>query len=316
MLPFAKLVSFLDILTPLFITISAGYAATRYGLIPREGIRYLGLYVIKIAMPCMLFKALSERPFQEIFKPDYIAIYALGSLFTLILAIFFSFYIRKKNFSISTVMAMGSSFSNSGYIGYPIVTQILGTAAIVPVALTLFVENAFMLPIALALASSTAGDSSILRSVSRSIIALAKNPIIWGIILGICISAFNLNTPDALLTVVDKFGSTSGSVALFTIGGSLVGLQLKGMRTDISQITFGKLFIHPSVILLFLMLTPNMPSLYQNAAVLLACMPMMSIYPIIGAQYGIAQLCATALLGATLLSFFSISWWGFSLAVL
>jgi hypothetical protein len=45
----------------------------------------------------------------------------------------------------------------------------------------------------------------------------------------------------------------------------------------------------------------------QVAAVLFACAPMMSIYPIMGQKYGHEGLCAATLLAATVTSFFSIS---------
>ncbi|NQZ33558.1 MAG: AEC family transporter [Oceanospirillaceae bacterium] len=315
MLSLAKLIGFLEILTPLFMAIGVGFAATKYQLVPREGIRYLGLYVINIALPCMLFKALAERSIAEIFQRDYIAIYFFASLATLLIGIFFSFYIRRKNLAISTVMAMGSSFSNSAYIGYPIVFQLLGVTTIVPVALTLMVENAIMLPIALAIASSTSASSTVLRSIRQSILRVFKNPMIWGIITGICYSAFSLQAPGVILSVIDMFGNTSGPLALFAIGGSLVGLQINGMKLDITQIALGKLFIHPALMALFILASPDMPVVYQQSAILLACMPMMSIYPIIGAQYGISERCAAALLATTLLSFLSISFWSISLNV-
>jgi predicted permease len=45
----------------------------------------------------------------------------------------------------------------------------------------------------------------------------------------------------------------------------------------------------------------------RNAAVLLAAMPMMSIYPILAQTYGKEDLGAAALLVTTVLSFFTLS---------
>jgi len=50
------------------------------------------------------------------------------------------------------------------------------------------------------------------------------------------------------------------------------------------------------------------PSLRQ-AAILLAAMPMMGIYPILSMQYGMQSLAASALLVATAASFFTINLW-------
>ncbi|MCJ8299530.1 MAG: AEC family transporter [Pseudomonadales bacterium] len=309
----ADLMSILATLAPIFILICIGYCATKYGIIPREGIKYLGMFVINIALPCMLFKALTARSIAETFNPDYLFVYALGSLLTLLLGIFLGRVLRHKSLSVSTILAMGSSFSNSGFIGYPIILQILGPATIVPVALSIIVENVFMLPIALLIASANINQQSLLHSISHCLLDLFKNPIIWGIFLGVSYSALALSAPVAVLSVIDMFGNTSAPIALFTIGGSLVGLRLKGMALDIAQVIVGKLLIHPMMIILALTLTPNLSPLYQLSAILLACMPMFSIYPILGEKYGIQDQCAAAMLATTCLSFVSISVWVFIL---
>jgi malonate transporter len=66
----------------------------------------------------------------------------------------------------------------------------------------------------------------------------------------------------------------------------------------------GKLLLHP--LLAFLAL-PLDGAVLQTAAVLSACMPMMSIYPILAQKYGREGLCAAALVATTVTSFFTIS---------
>jgi len=52
---------------------------------------------------------------------------------------------------------------------------------------------------------------------------------------------------------------------------------------------------------------PNMAPQLKTIAIMNACMPMMSIYPILGQKYGKEGICAAALIAATALSFFTIS---------
>jgi len=100
---------------------------------------------------------------------------------------------------------------------------------------------------------------------------------------------------------------TVGGVALFAIGGMLVGVQPRGMMTDLSAIVFGKLIIHPLAVFIMILIFPPLPQLFQNVALILATMPMFSIYAVIGMRYQLGGLCSAALLPATMLAFVSIN---------
>ena len=63
----------------------------------------------------------------------------------------------------------------------------------------------------------------------------------------------------------------------------------------------------PLLVLLLVWALPNFDPKLQFSAILLAAMPMMTIYPVIGAHYGYRNFCAGTLLATTTLSFFSIS---------
>ena len=51
----------LGITGPIYIAIALGYAVTRAGLFSRADMRVLGKFVIHVALPAMLFNALSQR---------------------------------------------------------------------------------------------------------------------------------------------------------------------------------------------------------------------------------------------------------------
>jgi predicted permease len=61
-----------------------------------------------------------------------------------------------------------------------------------------------------------------------------------------------------------------------------------------------------------LALLPPFDPVLRTAAVVLAAMPMMGIYPVLAQKYGHDGFCAATLLATTVLSFFTIStglWW-------
>ena len=79
------------------------------------------------------------------------------------------------------------------------------------------------------------------------------------------------------------------------------------MRRDIATVTFGKLVLHPLLVFLILWLLPPLDPQLRIAAVVLAGMPMLSLYPIVAQRYHHEGFCAAALLVTTVASFVSIS---------
>ncbi len=71
--------------------------------------------------------------------------------------------------------------------------------------------------------------------------------------------------------------------------------------------TFRRLLRHPIILAISFGLLPAVDQALRTAAVLFACAPMMSIFPILGQRYGLEGRCAAALVVCTVLSFLTIS---------
>ncbi|HJU49450.1 MAG TPA: AEC family transporter [Pseudogulbenkiania sp.] len=301
----------LDILvitSPIFIIISVGFLAVQRGFFSKSDNRTLGMFVINIALPALMFKALSQRPLAEIINPGYLLSYAAGSLVLLALGVAFAYGVRKKDLRFSALYGIGMAMPNSGFIGFPIVSQLLGPGAAVTLAMCMLVENALTLPIAMMLAES-AGNSGEMWHVIlwRTLSRLLCSPLILSIFAGFSCSLLELPLPGPLTRAIDMFAMASGAVALFVIGGNLVGLKVKGIAGEVTPILLGKLVLHPLAVLGAILLLPPFDPRLQAAAIAFAGMPMLSIYPIFGQKYGQEGLCAAALLAATITSFVSIS---------
>lgn len=302
------MLSVLAITFPIFCIIAIGYAMVRFGLVGKEGVPFLGRFVLYFALPALIFRALSQRSITEVLNAPYLAAYAIGSLTMLLGGFAFAYFRQKKGGSESALFGLGMACSNSGFIGYPILMQLLGPIATVALALTMIIENLLIIPLALALADSSHNKgSSFAQTFWRTIKSLTRNPIIISIVLGFACALLQIHLPTPLFKVVDMAASASGPVALFVIGGTLVGLRLEGMYRDIGLVVAGKLVAHPLATLAALQILPPFNPVLQVAAVTVACSPMLSIYPILGQPYGVSGRCAAALLAGTVLSFLTIS---------
>lgn len=302
------MLTILGITGPIFIIIGIGFAAVRMGLLARADMRVLGVFVINVSLPALLFKALSQRALGELVSADLLIAYTLGSLLVGGLALGYVCLVQKRDLQSGAVLALGVSASNSAYIGYPIALQVFGPAASAALAVYAVVESLVMMPLALTLAEAGgSGGRPWYRALGDILLRLAKNPFILAIAAGVAWATTGVPLPAPLARVVDMLSTASAPVALFCIGGTLAGLHLKGLGADIGLIVVGKLLLHPLAVFVVILALPNMAPQLKTIAIMNACMPMMSIYPILGQKYGKEGICAAALIAATALSFFTIS---------
>lgn len=305
----------LAITSPIYIIVLAGYLATRFGVFERADMRVFGKFVLNFALPALIFNALATRHIREVLHPAYLLAYLGGSLLIMATAYVAGRRLGGLNRMRSTFVAMGVSCSNSSFMGFPILLLMVAPVAGVALALNVMVENLVMLPLLLAMAESARGAGGSWRQVvAQSLKRLARNPLVLAVTAGLVVSLAEVTLPQPVLRSVTLFSQASGGVSLFAIGGTLVGLSLSAGWQRVLPIVAGKLVGHPLAVLAIISLLPLVgvapmePSL-RAAALLMAAMPMLSIYPILAQAYGEADRSATTLLICMVASFFTLSAW-------
>ena len=306
----------LDILAisgPIYFSIAIGFFTTRFGLFAKTDRRVFAKFVINLAAPALLFKAVAERPIAEILNVNYILAYLLGTLALIGLGMFWCRYIARLDQTSSAFCTMGMACSNSTLMGYPVLLLTVPSIAGVAMALNSILENILVTPLMLALAEhGRANSGRWYRVIGQSLARLFSNPMIIGLMAGITYSLLGWKLPKPVVQTVNLFAMTTGALALFFIGCTLVGLPIRGMLRKVSLVVVGKLILHPLAVFLSLAVLPRlgMPPLdpdLRMAAIVMAAMPMLSIYPILAQIYGQEDFSAAALLIATVASFFTLS---------
>ena len=308
----------LAITGPLYLIIALGYAVTRLGMFARADMRVFGKFVMHLALPAMLFNALSQRPVSEVLSLHYMGAYALACGMVLALGFAWTRWVARRSMSFSSMVAMGMGCPNSGFVGYPVLLLVLGApVASVSLALNMVVENLLLIPVLLALADlgerGEDGQAAWHAVVWQSLKALARNPMLWGVVAGLAASAVGLRVPEPVSRTLQLVAQASGALSLLVIGGSLVGLHTQGTLRTVAQISVGKLVLHPLAMLLVLTWLVPVPDPALHRAALLSCaMPMLGIYAILSQRHGHEGVSSAALLVTTVASFFTLSallWW-------
>ena len=297
----------LSITAPIFILIGLGFFSARIALVNRDQVRGMGTFVIYFALPSLVFKALAERSLSEVLNGPYLAAYAMASLSLFGIGLLLARRWRGLDLSSSAILAMGMAVPNSGFVGYPIAVMVIGPTAALAMALGMLVENLLMIPLALAIAEAGRQGGQGWTVVRETALRLLRNPLIIAIVLGLGMSLLELRLPVVPARVIEMLAAASAPVALFVIGATLNGMKAGGMAADLAQTSIGKLILHPLLMFAALSLVPGVDPMLMVAGVLFASAPMLSVFPILGQRFGLEERCAAALVGCTVLAFFSIS---------
>ena len=302
------MLAILTITTPIFLLIGLGFFSVRFGWLQQEHLQGLGAFVIRFALPALIYTALASKPINDIINPIYLTAYGGGSLLSYTLGFLLTRIWRKQDWSTATLNGFGMGISNSGFIGYSVLVMVLGQTAGVYLALNVIVENLLIIPLFLILAElAQPHESNLAKTFLHIGATLVRNPMVAALILGLLVSITGLKLPTPLTHAISMLAQASAPVALFVIGGSLFGVRLGHNKWDMLVISSGKLLIHPLLVLALFLLLPHDNTLAVLCGVLLATAPMASIFPIMGQRFGQEQRCAAILMSATLMSFFSMS---------
>ena len=76
----------LSAIVPIFLIVGLGYVLTRAGVFQREHMSVLAAYVVKAALPALVFVNVHGRSLGEILNPTYLLVYALAGMVMVVLA--------------------------------------------------------------------------------------------------------------------------------------------------------------------------------------------------------------------------------------
>lgn len=302
--------SMLAVTTPVFLLIALGYVAVKTEVISVKANTGFSHFVLAFGLPAVIFRAISPLDITEILNPGYVGGYALGSLLAFATGLLLTRLNRSPQRFPGALAGMGVSLSNSGFIGYPLMLLTFATPPAAEFAMGLLVENLLIIPMALALleygASRGTGNQGL--ALWKPIVTrVLKSPIVVAILLGVSVSLLDITIPVVLDQSLEMLAGAAAPVALFVIGGSLVGASMQGAGGQTTSLVAGKLLLHPLFVALALSLMPGVSPEQKITAILFSAMPMASIFPVIGGAYGQQLPCSSALLVTTVASFFSIS---------
>lgn len=299
---------------PIFAVVALGYLVTRLGVLRRTDMSVLASYVVQVALPALVFVSVSAGPVGQVVNPTYLLTYAVAALAMMGLGRAWG-SARRAHPARSATVAFAAGGTNNGFVGFPVLLLVLPEVAGVAVGMAMLVDSLVLLPVVLGMYESAEGHRAGLAEQLRGVLArVLTHPMVGAIVLGVVVGGLGITLPAVLERPVSLVADSASAVALFAIGGMLVGLRLRGNRADVAAAVSGKLLLMPGLAVALVLLLPllGLPGLDPElrAAVLLICaLPSMSAVAAIAEEHGQGELGAAAMLTSTICSFLTLTAW-------
>lgn len=304
-----------SVIVPIFFLLAFGYLSVKWQLLSKVQLNSVGAFAIKIALPALFLQSLASKDLHEIWYPQYFFVYSGVTLILYVTAFFIVSHYFKNNRSQSSVLSLGAAMSNTGLIGTAVLSLLLGQKAMTYTSLVVIIESVLLIPSVLILAelgsSQQANFAQILQS---TVVTLLKNPLFMGVMLGMACAIFQIEIPRQLDQVLAMIGQTASPLALFSIGGGIVGLTLKYVNVQSFYLVISSNLIMPLLMFLGLSYFTNVSQEMVYAGTIIAALPMPTIFAMLGQAYGLNEKTLTPLLMSTILGFIVVSvlisvWW-------
>ncbi len=145
--------------------------------------------------------------------------------------------------------------------------------------------------------------------------AVALNPILLPLMLGLLASYWQWWLPPPLENFLDLLAGAAGPTALFAMGLSLYGFPLAKGAAEIGWLVFLKLLVNPLLTWLLARYVFELDPFWASSAVLIAAIPSGSLVFVIAQRYQVyVQRAAATVVVSTLLSMITLSallaWFG------
>ncbi|WP_102109106.1 AEC family transporter [Oceaniglobus roseus] len=291
---------------PFFAIIGLGYGAGRRGFFTAEATAYLTKFVFYFALSAMLFRFSANLSFWRVFDGQVVLAYlaATTAIYLLATAVAFSRRIGVEQAAIESQCAV---IGNVGFLGVPMLTLLLGEAAIGPVMLILATDLIVFGSLVVILITGGRGGrgvGTVLATVGRGLIA---NPMIVSIVLGFGWAALEWPIPAPMNEFLAILGGAATPGALFAIGASLANKSAERLSIA-GWLSFCKLVLHPAAVALTSLIVFTVDRYTAGVMISAAALPVAGNVYMIAQHYGVApQRVSASILISTAVSVLTVS---------
>lgn len=233
---------------PIFLTMVLGYLFKQCRMIDEPFVKVLNKFNFQVTLPVMLFEDLAGADFASVWDGKYV-LFCFGVTFVSIFAIWGISSLLLKEKDVIGEFTQGCYRSSAAVLGLAFIQNIYGTSLMAPLMIigTVPLYNVMAVVI---LSFTGPGEHKLNKEgLKKSIMGIAKNPIIISIVLGIAVSLMQVEFPYIVDKTIHNFSVMASPLALIGLGAGFEGRKaVKKLRLT-AVCTAVKLMLLPALFL-------------------------------------------------------------------
>ncbi len=284
--------------TVLFVfgLVGLGYLSGVTGYLKPETGEALSEFAVGVALPLLLFRTMVDADFNGLSPWALWATYFSAVAVTWTVGHLVTTRVFGRDSQAGVVGGVGAAFSNLVLLGVPFMLGVFGQDGfeILSLIITVHLPAVIMASIIL-FGIFGRGDGApvgLMEVLRDFVVAIARNPLIIGILLGLAWRATGLELPTLASRLVDALAEIAGPVALFAMGLGLRKFGISGNVRPALALSVLKLMLMPAVALGMAILF-DLPPLTAKVAVVAAAFPAGVNSYLIATQFGTGQALAS-----------------------
>lgn len=298
-----------NVALPVFAIMAAGWLAGHFGVLGPQGSETLNRFVYYAALPALFLVSMAKAPVADIFNWNFIGAFFGAQIATFVIAVAVGRFLFPGRLAQTALHGMSAMFSNTGYMGIPLLILAFGEEGILPAAIATVINGALNLALAIALIeldlARKAGPLSALRD---AVTGMVKSPLVLSALAGLGLSATGLPLPTPVENFCNTIGDAASPTALFAIGLFMVGRQVTAGLGEVGWLVFLKLIVNPAIALLLILAFFPMDPIWVAATVIMSALPTGGLVFILAQKYDIyLQRATSVILISTVLSVLTLS---------
>ncbi|WP_116087660.1 AEC family transporter [Tropicimonas sp. IMCC34011] len=238
----------IGVVLPVFLVIGFGFAAARFGKISEGAVDGLMRFAQNFALPCLLFRAISELDLAAGFNLPLLASFYAGALAGFVVGIAGARILFRRPWEDAVAIGFLGMFSNSLLLGLPITEQAYGTGALTGNFAIISVHSPFCYAVGITVMEVVRNRGQSKRLLTLHVLqGMASNALIIGIACGLVVNLSGIPVPTVLSEAVDLMARAGLPAALFALGGILMRYKPEGDMLTICFACSLSLLLHPLI---------------------------------------------------------------------
>jgi len=211
-----------------FIMMSVGYGLFKIGIMDSDFNKKVTNLILRVTMPCMIvasvFNVSEDRDFKKVFFvfglaiATYILLPIIGMIITKIIRC------KKEETGIYVFMTI---FTNTGFMGFPVVESMLGSEALFYAAIFNMIFNIMLFTVGVKAINYPNGEKS-----DSSVKKIITHPGVLSALIALVLYFINIPLHPSITGAIDSIGDVTSPVAMLLMGASLAKVPVKKVFND------------------------------------------------------------------------------------